>query len=690
MDKTRVDALLKVLVPLLPGLCHRGASSAEADGAHAEELADPSGADVDRAVREELRHIICHAPDAKALQADQSTPQDIARAEHRLRELLTQGDDHAVKVLWALLAGRDEQPPPEALQGATASTRDAVGRRRGRTKLARPNGWLRRQVAGVWMNILIAAVLLMAWLFAWPPAGGPPVGVVALSLFAVWALSFLPSWLYVRFLGQRAGALWTEYVLTLHRLAWDRPGHLPKPPLSSEFYAEWFKDGGLLFAHRQTIYRQKFDAYYGKSVSESSDRPDSHVKIETLFPVFLLTATLAVCWTAVLWDPSFVQDPGSVWDVLKFGFVGAYSFIFQMLIRRFFQNDLRPSAYAHSVLRIIVVLLVVTALYQVLPTNNLRTQAVVAFVVGFFPLVGMQALQRIAAGALRAAVPSLSPPYPLSQIDGLSVWYEARLLEEGIEDMQSLATANFVDVILHTRVPVGRLVDWVDQAHLYLHFDRIERGWMERRLAGRRNRAASGRTDATPPTPAAASNGAGSATATDGIAHGSVTTTSRAGTRTRTALRQFGIRKATDLLNAFPPQQMDPDVPIAPGSPWEAHLSALKQEGLDIAQVRTMVRVLSHESSLAPVWNWYRRGVRERNIPERLRPHEAGLAPSPRAPTSTGQPRVDPEIQRSRRLRPDRTRNAMLTRLLTGRAATPRDERIQDRTTLRDSPSSKA
>jgi hypothetical protein len=100
--------------------------------------------------------------------------------------------------------------------------------------------------------------------------------------------------------------------------------------------------------------------------------------------------------------------------------------------------------------------------------------------------------------------------------------------------------------------------------------------------------------------------------------------------------RQFGIRKATDLLNAFPPQQMDPDVPIAPGSPWEAHLSALEQHGLDIAQVRTMVRVLSHESSLAPVWNWYRRGVRERNIPERLRPHEAELAPSPRVPTSTG------------------------------------------------------
>ncbi len=55
-----------------------------------------------------------------------------------------------------------------------------------------------------------------------------------------------------------------------------------------------------------------------------------------------------------------------------------------------------------------------------------------------------------------------------SDLDGLNIWYEARLLEEGVEDMQNLATANLVDVMLRTRVPVERLVDWVDQAHLYL------------------------------------------------------------------------------------------------------------------------------------------------------------------------------------------------------------------------------
>ena len=182
---------------------------------------------------------------------------------------------------------------------------------------------------------------------------------------------------------------------------------------------------------------------------------------------------------------------------------------------------------------------------QILPHDNPQSAAAIAFVIGFFPLAGMQAIQRFAATVLRVVVPSLNPPYPLNQIDGLSVWYEARLLEEGIEDMQSLATANFVDVILHTRVPVGWLVDWVDQAHLYLHLDRLEGTWRERKHA---------KTGTKP------QNGGGQSRpgALPLVAEGSVTESSRAGSKTRTALRQLGIRNATDLLKAFPPDCLDP------------------------------------------------------------------------------------------------------------------------------------
>jgi hypothetical protein len=156
-------------------------------------------------------------------------------------------------------------------------------------------------------------------------------------------------------------------------------------------------------------------------------------------------------------------------------------------------------------------------------------------------------------------VPSLSPDYPLNQIEGLNIWYEARLLEEGIEDMQNLTTANLVDVILHTRVPVSRVVDWVDQAHLYMRLDRTERTSRERRVANKN---------------------------ADKI---------RTGTSDRHTLRQQGIRTATDLLKAFPPTSKD-----APTTPDEAH------------KWQILVLVLSQEPSLTPVWNWQRHGVPER------------------------------------------------------------------------------
>jgi hypothetical protein len=208
----------------------------------------------------------------------------------------------------------------------------------------------------------------------------------------------------------------------------------------------------------------------------------------------------------------------------------------------------------------------------------------------------MQALQRATAAALRVAVPSLSQPYPLNQIDGLTIWYEARLLEVGIEDMQSLATANFVDVMLHTRVPVGRLVDWVDQAHLYLHLDRIERGQLEQRRKARQLRhSETGQCEVGP------------------IVHGSASAANRAGTRTRTAFRQLGIRKATELLKAFPPDKIDPYIPLRKNSPTAKHLDEIQKQGLDIAQVQSIVRVLSRTLCLAPVWNWENQGVEQRS-----------------------------------------------------------------------------
>jgi hypothetical protein len=448
------------------------------------------------------------------------------------------------------------------------------------------HSWMQQQAVALLMNLLIVGVVLAGLLYdGWSDVRDWR-SLDPLRLFAVWVFSFLPGWLFVRFLGQRAGTLWAEYVEALHRLRMDSPGALPQPARQSRYYAAWKEAVGDA-APARTLYQAKFDAYYGKDVAraaqlgtpgkDGNDR--TQVRTDTLFPVFLATAVLAVGWTAVLRDTSFVTQPSNAADLVKFGFLGAYSFTVQMLMRRFFQSDLRASAYASATLRILTVTILVAVVYQ-LPGfrgEHMRNSAVVMFVIGFFPLVGMQALTRAGEIFLRTLVPSLNPAYPLNQVDGLNIWYESRLLEEGIEDMENLATADLVDVLLHTRVPVGRLVDWVDQVHLYQHLDRSELSRREARQARRKG--------------------------------------DRDGSTVRHVLRNCGVRTATDLLKAFPPDEVTPE-----------SMSWLREQGLNPKALHLIVQVLDDEPALEPVWNWQEGGAAATGERSRRREASAGSA----------------------------------------------------------------
>ncbi|MGC5020785.1 hypothetical protein [Micromonospora sp. DT47] len=446
--------------------------------------------------------------------------------------------------------------------------------------------WLQRKAVGMWLNgiILLAVVVaaLTAGVYAergWPQ---PQVwGVGALKLFALWCLSFLPGWLYVRFLGMRAKVLWNEYVLNLHRLGWDSRRRLPELQVASDASAGG-PDGRPL--RTDNIYRQKFESYYGRQIPRAAmrnaaattveDRDDYLVSSESLFPVFLATAMFAVGWAAVLWDTRFVVAPAGAWDVLKYAFLGAYAFVTGMLLRRYFQSDLRPSAYASAVLRVVLVLLVVTVVHQVVGATAAVVEGAemaVAFVIGFFPLVGLQFLERLTSRVLRHAVPTVAPNYPLDQLDGLNLWYEARLVEEGVEDMQNLTTMNLVDVILHTRVPTGRLVDWVDQAFLLIHLEQADR-----REVRRERRKGGGAADG--------------------------------GAAARVRLRRAGIRTGTDLLKVFSAEDGDDPGTTTPRRRFRAP-DGIERLPLPEDQMRLLVAVLAAEPGLAPIWNWQRNGV---------------------------------------------------------------------------------
>lgn len=557
--------------------------------------------DIGRALQIELSQLLGgHEKLRKAVESHVALGKS-SRVTEQLADALARDDEnaeHSRDLLWALLGGDVPAAPPR--------DRGVLRRTWHRMRTGGYGAWMARKAAAIWLNLLIAMAVLLTGLAGWHLEGrltmptADELGGTVLKIFALWSLAFLPGWLYVRFIGQRAGALWNEYVLHLHRLGWDCPEFLPRPPRSSSFFAEWHRRGGPLLPPTNNIYRQKFNAYYGKFVADNAQQKDFQVRTEAMFPIFLTTAVLAAGWATILWEPTIVTGTVSDWEILKFAFLGAYAFIVLSLVRRFFQSDLRPSAYTSALVRIAVVLITVTVLHQVVTdTQPPQVGVALAFVVGFFPLIGLEIINRVVARAFGVLVPQLVSDYPLNQLDGMNIWYEARFVEEGIEDMENLVTANFVDVILHTRVPVGRLVDWLDQALLCLHLDPVateaERRKKEKREARKRRKAARSAPDQTVPAEPPASP----PDHDDAV--------------TRPALRRLGIRTATDLLNAFPPDQIDP-VRVAGAAGTDKAFRKLEPGShLDIDQLRTLVRTLSEDTRLAAVWNWHARGVEARD-----------------------------------------------------------------------------
>jgi hypothetical protein len=283
--------------------------------------------------------------------------------------------------------------------------------------------------------------------------------------------SVLPGWLYLRFINIKAAQVRDDYVLALHRLGVDDPENLPEPPRASSYHSDWVdRDGPLNTAHG-TIYMDKFNALFGRRRNGNHRGRGRSACLVSLLPVGVVSVICALGWGAILLDPAFLTglaEPSAA-DAMRFGFLGAYAFVIQMLLRRYLQQDLKPGTYVSAAVRFLIVFILSFVLYTAWPGTPTEAMLATTFIVGFFPIVGMQFLRGVVSATLHRAVPSLQARYPLSQLDGLSVWYEAQLLEVGIEDMQNLLTANVVEIILNTRVPIGRLVDWIDQAALLVH-----------------------------------------------------------------------------------------------------------------------------------------------------------------------------------------------------------------------------
>ena len=347
--------------------------------------------------------------------------------------------------------------------------------------------------------VLVVAAVIAAAVFV-----EPEDKIVLLKLFAVTYFSLLPAVLYLQFASRRKLTVWREYVLNLHQLEIDEPGNLPRPPTLSPFYPGWRAardkawEDGLLHTEgdepreateyrleQTNLYRQKFRDLFGRIPRLDRDVSLLSLKSAHKLQVVIATILISIGWVFVVQpetvygssftppDFELVNLPPIPRESFAFAFLGAYFYILQMLVRRYFQGDLKSTAYINATMRIIIVILLVWVLDPLLAQNDISqaSRSAVAFVIGVFPNVGWRLLQLSVRKPIGWVVDSLEPKHKLGQIDGLNIWYESRLLEVGIEDMQNLATTDVVDLMLNTRIPVERVIDWIDQSFLYLRVE---------------------------------------------------------------------------------------------------------------------------------------------------------------------------------------------------------------------------
>jgi hypothetical protein len=323
-----------------------------------------------------------------------------------------------------------------------------------------------------------------------------------IAFFFVAAL--LPGALYYLVLRTRRPSILNEFTMNLWRLGFLVPRQA------------YLRQGEDVMRHCESLedrisrvdaYFQKFEAMYGtlrfegdvssrtsyvEAILQDAESKRRRVIQPTVKLADILTANIfiplgfatflaALGWLLVL-EPDWAAAAAAAASTaqltgerglepirtsLNFAFLGAYFFGVQSLFRRFVRRDLGPNAFLAFSNRIILSVIGIWVIATSTDALSGQYGYMLAFIVGVFPRTVWQVMSAAGTSAAKWIIPSVEAKQPLDDLDGLTIWHQSRLEEEDIENVPNMATADIVDLVLHTQIPAERLVDWIDQAILY-------------------------------------------------------------------------------------------------------------------------------------------------------------------------------------------------------------------------------